>query len=223
MWHTIRLLGQSGDQSVYEVVETATYGDVFRGRYVGILQGAAIMALTKLGGDSAIERLRELHASNDYYMRIAAAVSLYYLGDDTGYELLEHFINHTERSVPGIEMRWHVDMHGGKPLHDALVYLRSPDTDQLFLDRLRNGVGDKDIEAIEIAKAYEAEVLPILVDNLSSRHRGTRKNANDMLKRLTGKSFGFSPVMYVGQQREAVEHWRSYVEQYLAKSAHPTE
>jgi len=217
MWLTIRLLGESGDKSVCEVIQAATYDDVFRGRFVSNLQGAAIMALARLGGDSAIERLRELYASNDYYMRIAAAVSLYYLGDDSGYDLLEHFVNHTERSVPGIEMRWHVDMHGGEPFHAALLYLRSPKTDQLFIGRLRNGVGDKDIEALVIAEAYKAEVLPILVEHLSSRNRTTRENAYDMLKGLTGKNFGFDPCRFVGQQEESIEKWRSYVEQYLAE------
>jgi hypothetical protein len=214
MWLTIRMLGMSGDESVYEVIEAATYSDVFRGRYVSGLQGAAIMAMARLGGESAIERLREIYASNDYYMRIAAAVSLYYLGDESGYDLLEHFINHTERSIQQIEMRWRVDMHGGKPFHESLLYLRSPDTDQLFLHRLRNGVGDQDARAFEIVKAYKAEALPILVENLSNRHRGTRNKAKEMLNKLTGKSFGFDPGMYAGQQQEAIEKWRSYIEGY---------
>jgi hypothetical protein len=218
MWRTIRLLGEYVDESVYEAIEAATYDDVFQGRFVSNLQGAAIMVLAKLGGDSAIERLRELYASNDYYMRIAAAVSLYYLGDDSGNELLEHFINHTERSVPGIEMRWHVDMSGGKPFHEALLYLRSPETDQLFIERLRNGVGDEDIKAIAIAETYKDQVLPILVEHLSSRDRTTREKSHDMLKRLTGKHFGFDPGKFVGQQDEAIELWRSSVEQYLAES-----
>jgi hypothetical protein len=218
MWGTIRLLGDSGDPSVIDIVRKCTYHDVFEGRFVSYLPAAAVMALGKLGGDSAIERLRELCASNDYYMRIAAAVSLYYLGDDTGDDLLEHFINHTERSVPGIEMRWGVDMTGGEPFHATLLYLRSPQTDRLFIERLRNGVADKDIEALVIAEAYKNQVLPILVEHLTNRDRTTRKNAHNMLKRLTGQNFGFKPGEFVSQQIEAIDHWRNYVEQYLAKS-----
>ena len=149
-------------------------------------------------------------------MRIAAAVSLYYLGDDSGYDLLEHFINHTERSIQQINLRWRIDMYGGQPFQEALLYLRSPRIDQLFLDRLRNGLGDRVIEAFGIVKAHKAQALPILVENLSSRHRGTRMKTKEMLNKLTGKSFGFDPGMYVGQQQEAIEKWRSFVEDYLA-------
>ncbi|MHC4647033.1 MAG: HEAT repeat domain-containing protein, partial [Planctomycetota bacterium] len=216
MWLTIRLLGDSGDVSVLEPVEAGTYGDSFRGRYVTGLQGAAIMAYAKLAAENAIERLRELYASNDYYVRIAAAVSLYYLGDDSGYDLLEHFVNHTERSIPAIEARWHVDMHGGKPFHEAILYLRSPLTEDLFLERLRNGVGNGDKEALAIARSHQPEILPVLVEHLNSRGRTTRKNANQMLRQLTGKDFGFDPGKFAFRQAEAIEQWRSYIEHYPA-------
>ena len=68
---------------------------------------------------------------------------------------------------------------GGEPFHDAFLYLRSPGTDQLFLDRLRNGVGGKDIEAFKIVEPHKSEALPILVENLSSHDRGTREKAKD--------------------------------------------
>jgi len=217
MWLTIRLLGDSGDASLVELVEAGTYGDSFRGRYVTGLQGAAITAYAKLAGEHAAGRLRELYASNDYYVRIAAAVSLWYVGDETGYELLGHFVNHSERSIAGIEARWHVDMYGGKPFHEAIVYLRSPETEALFLERLRHGVGGSDKEAMEVVRSHELEVLPVLVEHLASRDRGTRTNAHEMLKSLTGQNFGFDPGRFVGQQDEAIERWRKYVEGHLAE------
>jgi hypothetical protein len=136
---------------------------------------------------------------------------LYYLGDDSGNDLLEHFIKHTERSAPEIEKLWAVHIRRGRPFHEALLYLRSPWTEELFLERLRNGVRKVDMQALTIARARQREVLPILVEQLNSRNRVTRDEANKMLKRLTGQDFGYSPWRYplAGKQIEAVERWRS--------------
>lgn len=57
--------------------------------------------------------------------------------------------------------------------------------------------------------------MAILVDQLSSRDRTTRKYANEILKQLTGQDFGFQPDKFVGQQDEVIEQWRSYVNNYL--------
>jgi hypothetical protein len=42
-----------------------------------------------------------------------------------------------------------------------------------------------------------------------------------MLKRLTGRNFEFNPWKPVGRQSEAVQRWRTYVEDYLATGAGP--
>jgi hypothetical protein len=216
MWRTIRLLGTSDSEATSDLLEALTYGDAFRGTQGNRLQAAAIMAFARVGGDRAIEQLRELYATDDYYVRTAAAVSLYYLGDDSGYDLLEHFINHTERTVPEIEKHWHIymlnlDRSLGRPFHEALLYLRSPRIEELFLERLRNGVRKADMQVLTIARARQREVLPILVEHLNSRNRVTRDEANKMLKRLTGQDFGYSPWRYplADKQIEAVERWRN--------------
>ncbi|MHC4648144.1 MAG: HEAT repeat domain-containing protein, partial [Planctomycetota bacterium] len=208
MWRTIWLLGISGSQAPTDLIEALTYDDAFSGPRANHLQAAAVMAFARAGADRAIERLRALYATDDYYVRIAAAVSLYYLGDDTGYDLLQHFINHTERTVPEIEKYWARDMWNlhtrwGKPFHEALLYLRSPQTEELFLQRLRNGVRRADMQALAIAQARKPQVLPILVEHLTSPNRVTRRDANEMLKRLTGRNFEFNPWKPVGRQSEA--------------------
>lgn len=228
----IRFLGTTEDESVLPVIENFTREDVidtlretdarFGGQYAFIvnkLQQDAVLALARIGGESAIPRLKELYESDDIHIRILAALSLYYLGDDTGYELLSYFVNNTHRSVPEIEARWHVDLAGGYAFQAPIAtYLRSPRTDALLLEKLRHGLDSGDTYAFGISsfvEDYKGQILAILVHQLSSRDRTTRKYANEILKRLTGQDFRFEPDRFVGQQDEVIEQWRSYVDNYL--------
>jgi len=242
MWRTIRLLGTSDSKEASDLLEVLSYPDVFVGPWGSRLQAAAIMAFARAAGDRATEQLREAYAAtDDYYVRIAAAVSLRYLGDDGGHDVLEHFINHTERSIPEIEEHWsmswwNLDTSGGRPFHEALLYLRSPQIEELLLERLRNSVQEVDMRALEIAQARQRDVLPILVEHINSGSRETRDVANgatrnaahEMLKRLTGQDFGYGwkpswGYPLDGEQIEAVERWRAYVDEYLAEGANPAE
>jgi hypothetical protein len=232
MWRTIRLLGTSDSKAPSDLLEVLTYPDVFMGPWGNRLQATAIMALARAAAERATEQFRELYATtDDYYVRLATALSLCYLGDDSGHDLLEYFINHTERSIPEIGRYWRIRYGawtdpGADPFHEALLYLRSSQTEELFLERLRNGVREADMRALAIARAREREVLPILVEHLNSGNRETRDNAHEMLKRLTGQDFGYGPgwqYPLAGEQIEAVEHWRSYVADYLAGTAQPAE
>ncbi len=235
MWRTIRLLGTSDSEAASDLLEVLTYPDVFSGvraehlhrsvqEYTGPwaerLQSTAITTFARVAGARATERLREVYATTEScYVRIATALSLYYLGDDSGYDLLEHFIKHGERSVPEIEKLWQAHISWGRPFHETLLYLRCPRIEELFLERLRNGVREVDMRALAIASAREREVLPILVEHLNSGSRVTRNEANEMLKRLTGQDFEFSPWRYplAGKQIEAFECWRAYVDEYLGE------
>jgi len=89
----------------------------------------------------------------------------------------------------------------------------------LLLEKLRYGLDSGDTYAFGISSSfvedYNGQILAILVDQLSSRDLTTRKYANEILKRLTGQDFGFQPERFVGQQTEAIEKWRSYVDEYL--------
>jgi len=137
-WEIIDFLGTKGDTSVLPIIDDFTRKDViqayrdeswhsFEAPY---LQRSAILALTRLGGESAIPRLKELYESDDtdILVRIATALSLYYLGDNTGYELLEYFVNGAERSIPGLEERWGGDIGSQEafsPLTEYLTLLRN--------------------------------------------------------------------------------------------------
>jgi hypothetical protein len=110
-------------------------------------------------------------------------------------------------------------IRSGRPFHETLLYLRSPRIEELFLERLRNSVREVDMHALAIARDHEREVLPILVGHLNAHGRVTRNDAHEMLKRLTGQDFKFSPWRYplAGKQIEALESWRAYVDEYLGE------
>jgi hypothetical protein len=233
----IRFLGTTGRASVLPVIEDFTRQDVielyrqesWQSYDPAHLQQKAILALARLGGESAVLRMKELYESEDtdILVRITAAVSLYYLGEDTGYEFLRYFVNHTERSIPEIEARWGVDLASGYGFQVPIVtHLRSSRTDELLLERLRRGIDSADRKGYILRSSffrdYQHELLPIAVGHLSSRDRKSRRYAHDMLKSMTfvrklpRPDFGFDPDRFPGQQDEAIERWRSYVEDYLA-------
>jgi hypothetical protein len=221
----IQFLGTTGDQSVLPFIgQFTTHGP----------QRDAVLALGRLGSESAIPPLRELYESEDIdiIVRIATALSLYCLGDDTGYELLQHFANGTARSLPQIHpMGGHWIWH--QIFEEPALYLRSPRTDELLLESFRSSyfcpctfyaIAHKVGSSMRaFAREYEREVLPILVDQLSNRNPATRKYVNALLKHLTGQDFAFQPERFVGQQDEQIEKWRSYVERYLAQTVQPAQ
>ena len=150
---------------------------------------------------------------------MAAALSLYYLGDDTGYELLEYFVNGREHSIVEFQERVGGDIGSHDALYPIATYLRSARGDALLLEHLcRIGYAHF---GTPFFRDHEREILPILVDNLESKDRASRCWANDVLRKVTGRDFAFQPERFVGQQQEAVERWRSYVQQYLAETASP--
>jgi len=178
----------------------------------------AILALTRLRAESAMALLEEEYLSDDPRRRIVAAVALYYLGDETGLDLLRKFTQHDERSVPEINDLYM--MQGmTADFQRAIRYLRSPRTDALFLERIRNGFGDGDYNLagdFAFAKDHEAELLPLLVDYLESTDREARHEAYYALNAITGSNFGFDYRQLAGQQPKVVAEWRDYVNSYLA-------
>lgn len=229
----IRFLGTTADETLIPTVEYFTRQDVANALREESLRGtdelrqSAVLALARLAGDSAIPRLKELYDSRDIYIRVLAAVSLYYLGDDTGYELVEHFVNHTERSIPEVEMEWDPYEKCGEVFFQyPLIYLCSPRTEALLFERLqdlRHGFntnyrpGDYGY-GYAFLKQPRQQVLPILVEQLDSEYREVRKCANRLLKELTGRDFGFRDDRFAGQQDQRIARWRGYIEQYIGAS-----
>lgn len=225
----ISFLGTTEDPSLTPVVEQFIGGEVFERLCKDYtdgaieLQRAAVLALGRLGGDAAILRLRELYASNDSYIRILSAMALYYLGDDTGRELVEHFVKHTERSLPDVEMHW--DSHYGCDdlFRVPLMYLRSPRTDAILIESLNhfhhpfgtNRCGGNYGYGFAFLKQYKYETLPIIVEQLTSPSRKVRESANGILRDITGQDFGFNKDTFAGQQDDIIERWRMYINNYL--------
>jgi hypothetical protein len=194
-------------------------------------QEAAVSALGWLGSKEAIPCLKELYGSDDIYMQVHAALSLYRLGDDSGFALLEHFVNGTEHSLPEVKMKCGWGSH--RVFRKAILSHRSPTMDALLLKTFRSkhfhpGIDYHIAHKISyqeyvFAKQYERELLPVLVEQLNNRDRTTRRYVNALLKQLTGKDFGFKPDKFVFQQTEAIERWRGYVDNYIAETAQPAE
>jgi hypothetical protein len=228
----IRFLGTTGDQTLIPVAEYFTRDDVieqFRRQSPGgavELQRAAVLALARLGGDSAIPRLRQLYESGDIYIRILTALGLYYLGDETGYELIEHFVNHTERGIPEIEMEWDPHSRCGDMYELPLMYLRSDRMEELLFARLhdlRHGFttdagSSNSGYGYAFLKEHKQQALPVIIEQLDSKNREARQCANGTLEELTGRDFGFRDDRFAGQQDQAIQRWRAYIEEYLARS-----
>jgi hypothetical protein len=227
----IKFLGTTGDESLIPVVEHFTRDDVieqFRQENPGgavELQRSAVLALARLGGESAIPRLQQVYESGDIYIRIPTALALYYLGDDTGNELVEHFANHTERSVHDIEMQWDYWKGCSEIFQLPLMYLRSPRTDALLFGRIQDlrhwfstnfRLGDYGY-GYAFVKEHKQQALPVIVEQLVSKNREARKCANRTLKELTGRDFGFRDDRFAGQQGQVIQRWRAYIEEYLER------
>ncbi|MCP4707087.1 MAG: HEAT repeat domain-containing protein, partial [Planctomycetes bacterium] len=227
---TILFLGTTGDASLTEVVEPFTRDKEMDGLHeintrlgglhdftVNQVQQNAVLALPRLAGESAIPRLQQLYEHEDIFIRILAALSLYSLGDNSGYELLSHFVNHTQCLVPEIDRRWSVDLAGGSSFQDPIIYLQSPRTDKLLLQRLCHSLdtGDRSVFESYYFRKYWDQILPVLADHLDSRDRNTRKNAHSVFKLLTDQDFGFQEDRFAGQQDEVIERWKAYIERWL--------
>ena len=222
----ILFLGTTGDASLVDVIEPFIrdeYMDELRkintrlenpfDFAVNKMQQNAVLAWTRLAGDSAVPRLRQLYMHEDIFIRILAALSLYYLGDDSGYELLNHFVNHTQRFVPEIDRRWSVDLSGGRSFQDPILYLQSPRTDELLVQRLHRDLDTSDRSVFDnyYFRKYWDRILPFLLEHLDSPDRNTRQNAHTILKNLTHQDFGYQPDRFAGQQDEIIQRWRTYI------------
>jgi hypothetical protein len=228
----IKFLGATQDESLLPEVERFCQDDTVEALSRACSAGDTgklampMLALARLGGESAIPRLRHLYQWNDIRIRVAAALALYYLGDDTGYELVEHFASHTERSVPDIEMQWDYWKGCSEIFQLPLMYLRSPRTDALLFRRIQDlrhwfstnfRLGDYGY-GYAFLKEHKQQALPVIVEQLDSRNREARKCANRTLKELTGRDCGFRDDRFAGQQDQVIHRWRAYVEEYLARN-----
>ena len=180
------------------------------------LERAAILALARCGGEQAVARLREVYDEGDIAARIAAAIGLYALEDDTGVELVRLFAEHRELENPEVKARWRIDLAGS--FHAAATYLQNSRTDAILLERLKGGFSESDYNVVsyrQFVAQHEPVVLGALVDALDDADPSTRSHAHRLLKRTTGQDVAYDPNRPPQQQSEAIERWRECVEDYL--------
>jgi hypothetical protein len=227
----ISLLGKSGRKELIAIIEPYTDAEFvnnFTRGTPGIsggreLQETAIMALARIGGKEAIDRLRYIYETNeDIYMRHIAALSLYYLGDDTGWSIIEPLINNTyiEHSEVAIQLERNFSMSSilQHPITRGL--LGSERTEALLIEKMRNYLdldqyalfvdpGNKN-ETTKFFEKYKSEIMPILIDQLSSPSAVTRAASIDFLRKITGKDFGFQPKIQYSQ-KQIIQQWKDYI------------
>ncbi len=179
---------------------------------------SAVIALARTGGDEAVARLHAIYETGDIAARIAAAMGLYALGDDTGKELVDLFVNHQELTNTEIAARWRIDLFGD--FHHAAKYLENPRTDAVLLERLQRGFGDSDRDLTGYTKfldAHAATLLPIFVENLSNDNSGLRRDALYLVSHYLGGDLNYDPGKSPQQQADVVDQIRERVNAYLAK------
>ena len=100
--------------------------------------------------------------------------------------------------------------------------LSSDRIDALFIEKIRNYIdlyddfilfkdpGNND-DTTEFFEKYKSEILPILLDNLSSPSAIERNAAVGFLRKITGQNFGFNPRIQYSQE-EIIQQWKDYIE-----------
>jgi hypothetical protein len=182
------------------------------------LQSNAIMALARLTGKDAIPRLRHIYQTNDdFNLKYLAAVCLYYVGDNTGWELIEpliedpYFSGSVAESIHGISIN--------TILYEPITrYLQSKRTYALLLKRMKNYFSNDDRYALfnqgasDFLSSNKKEIMHILVNHLNSPYAIERSAAIVCLREITGQNFGFQPKKQFGQE-ESIRNWKNYIEQ----------
>ncbi|MFC1601186.1 hypothetical protein ACFL34_02425 [Candidatus Sumerlaeota bacterium] len=181
------------------------------------LRTAALLALTRLGQRQVLAEWRSRYREGSAGQRMTAAIALFYLGDDASKEMIEAFATRTERSIDLLDR--HLSAWGATgEFQKTIRYLRSPQTDALFLRRIQLGVGNGDtdlVRARDFLRDHVEEILPLLVKHLDSRDMITRGRANSCLGRILGPKPGWQQYALAGTQPELVEKCRAEVQAYL--------
>ena len=178
----------------------------------------ALLALTRLGDRSVVPEWEALCNGDDVRKRITAAVALFYLGEEAGSEWIDAFARHAERDAKDVHELMSTEGNYADFQH-TIAYLRSPETDALFLERLEYGYGDGDRDlALDVAflADHADTVLPLLVEHLEHRDWRTRKEAADSLETILGVRVDWDEFALAGTQPEKVQRLTTDAEVLLA-------
>ena len=61
------------------------------------------------------------------------------------------------------------------------------------------------------AKLRDARAIPLLIDRLDDEDGAVRIAANEALKQITGKDFGYRDFDPLYKRKQAVERWRNWL------------
>ena len=229
----ISVLAKSGRKDIVSAIEPYTDADFIKSLTTTNLssltarevQETAIMTLARIGSKEAIDKLVNIYETNeDIYMRHIAAMSLYYADDYTGWPIIEPLINNTyvEHGEIAIELERNLSVSSILQQPIARGLLGSDRTYALLIEKMRNYIdsfdqyalfvdpGNKD-ETTEFYEKYKSEILPILLDKLSSPSAIERDAAVGFLRKITGQNFGFNPRIQYSQEK-IIQQWRDYIE-----------
>ncbi|MBN2589073.1 MAG: hypothetical protein JXA96_04370 [Sedimentisphaerales bacterium] len=229
----ITFLGRTGDTSLAKIIEHYTDNDAIKELHdrhpyyilnadsIYKLQEKAIVALTHLLGKDAIGPLRKVYKNTkEIRARSISTLCLYYLGDNTGQELIDAYVKGSYKQIPEYAIRNGYDYSDGQLFQAHIISsLRSEKTDALILEKLQNYVDFWDCHSMlssqinrDFFEEYKKQILPILVNQLNNRNKDTCSNAHGILKEATGQDFGFDPEKYHGYQDDIIQQWRDYIE-----------
>lgn len=203
-------------QELFEKFGESQIGELQRGDWAmsSFLQ-KGIMALARLGGESAIPKLHQFYETGNIRIKIVSAMALYYLGDTTGEQLIREFVEGTYLDDPVIDMRWGQDMSDGTVFQDIISsYLRNDRTDALWLEKMSYYLdrADTDVNS-NFFNDYKPEILRIAANQLDNKNRAIRGYALTILHNATEQNFGFDPEKYHGLQDDIIQQWRDYLDQ----------
>ncbi len=150
----ISFMGRTGDSDFAKIIEHYTDNDVINelhNKYpyyilnadtIYNLQENAVVTLTHLSGKDAIGPLRKVYKNTkEIRARSISALCLYYLGDNTGRELIDAYVKGTYKQIPEYAIRNGYDYSDGQLFQAHIISsLRSEKTDALILEKLRNYV-----------------------------------------------------------------------------------
>lgn len=218
-----RLVDGRALEPFFAAADIAFRDQGYRRRDAGIilLRQAALLGLTRLTGETSLPALKAAYADEHPGIRFIAAWGLYFLGDDTGHDLIEAYAE-GDPDVPGRNCVFSAGWTGANDLLPAISYLRSPRIDAILLRRLQTTLDYNNEALLEDAvfcRDHEATVLPALLAYLESRDAFTRRGANNALKRITGQDFGFDPDQSPQMQPNTLNQWRAEVNNRLSKTS----
>ena len=179
---------------------------------------AALLAGAKMRRPGAAEAWHRVHAEGAPAERAMAASALCSLGDDSCRETIEPFLDDRDSHDPALR-RWSWRGNALGLFQRTALYLRSPETDALLLQRIETGLSVCDRvlkEDLPFSMQYADRLVPVLVRHLQHRDFVTRIVAHEWLQEILGIEVSWDQTAPAHAQPAAVEEFRKAAADFLA-------